>query len=1220
MLIGILTICKMLLKYKFTKANSLILFLSLFSLSIFGKCVTLHTSFTTSETVICGPGLKNISITNLSTGNEAASASYSWYMNGALFDNTTGLSAPRTTTISDLGTYTFMLIGVDGNGCRDTAIMNVFIHPIPVANFTVNGTVCSGTSLSFKNLSSGTGSFTNYSWDFGDGKKSLEQHPTHVYASINSYVISLTVSNGAGCSNTFTDTVVLSQAPIAAIEGKDKDGDTNYCLSADDSNKTDTVHFNNLSQYAQSYRWDFGDGSPLFTTSTKDPVTHVYTHYGIFKVTMIAISSQNCEKSTTLTVVFNKAVDPQLSLQLSEISGCVPHGVMPANTSLYADEYVWDFGDGTPSVTTINAAPFVHIYKKAGVYIITLKASNGCNSETIHSDSIRVSSAPVSKFQLNTVSGCTPQIIEFTNLTAPYSANSYQWNFGDGTVWNGNGNPGNKTYEQGKWKIQLITTNNCGSDSSFIQLIVNKTPAAPNVKEQTICNGTSAKLKVEQPVGICEWFDAATNGNLLATGPDFTTPVLSTTTNYFVQSRSPHCVSERVPVKVVVLPLPDPPVVSGVTICKGNTATLKIALPGKYEWYDLPTHGTCLDSADSFTTPPLFVNTEYYVQLSAGTCKSRRATVKVLVNDPPKANYKSNAVCLGESTAFQDLSTGNPDKWLWDFGDGTTNKEGPSSTHTYATPGVFIVKLTVSNGIGCYDSVLQVTTVHEPVLAKITAKDSACIFENLILQDGSVSGTDSILASSWDFGDGSANMQALVANHVYSNAGNFTVEHSIVSGKGCHSKASKTLHIAPLPVADFTSSNTCQIQNSIFTEQSTKDVIAWNWNFGDKSNSNDAHPQHAYQEGGYYRVWLQVKTSLGCMDSTSKRIFVYRHPVAAFTADTVCWGDTTTFLNLSESVDGSIDFVSWNFGDGAVSNAFAPKHVLQTQQDEFLATLTIVTNHGCKDTLSQWVKTHPLPSFNFFATEKKGCAAFTTAFVDSSSVAGGKITNWLWDFGDGNLTHRRYPIHTFVEAGTYHVNLKVTSTYGCQSVRTLPYPIVVLPKPKAAFEASPYEVSIDQPTVQFINRSTNSVMWDWNFGDHKTSVNKDNLHTYADTGTFVVTLIAISEYGCDDTTHHYIRVNAQPQIYIPNAFSPDGDELNDIFLPVGNGISVFHMSIFDRWGKEIFRTDDWTNGWDGTVNGSGEKVLEGIYIYKIYIKDVLQITHNYAGNVFVTRK
>jgi gliding motility-associated-like protein len=1205
-------------KYRIQKFT-IMLFAAL-SLEGFGKCTGITSSFTTSETTICGPGPKSISFINTSTGPDATVADYSWYLNGVSFDKTTGLASPKTEAITEVGTYTFMLVGVDKNGCKDSSVVNVYIYPNPIANYTVTDNNCGETSIVFKNISSGIGNFSTYLWDFGDGERSTEVNPKHIYSAVKSYLVILTVSNGSNCKNTYKDTVTIFPGPIAAIEGRDKDGDTNYCLSKTDSTLTDTVDFYNKSGNAESFRWDFGDGSPLYTTASPTKVTHVYASYGTFKVVLIATSKDGCEKSATTTVIFNKAVETFFTLDSSALSGCVPHSVMPVNKSLNADQYVWNFGDGTAAVTVNNMSPFNHLYVKPGTYVISLKASNSCNSLSFNSDSIKVEQLPVSKFTVNPTSGCAPQTVTFKNksmVTSPVS--SYHWDFGDGSVWGGTEEPGAKIYQEGTWKIMLVATNRCGSDTSVQVLTVKKKPLLPKVTDETICKGNSALLHVTEPAGVYEWFDAASGGKLIATGEQFVTPVLTADTIYYIQCKT-DCISERIAVKVHVLPLPETPFVSDVTICKGNTATLNATGPGNYEWYNSISGGTCLDTTNSYTTPALSANTDYYVQVTIGACKSLRSLVKVTVKEPPKANYQTTIVCLGEQTQFNDLSTGDPTIWLWDFGDGTTSTTGPRTTHIYANAGSFVTKLTVSNGINCSSSWMLKTNVNGLIEADLLVKDSACVFESLALKDNSFANTDSIAAATWDFGDGSLVETTLDAEHVYNKSGNFMIKHDVISDKGCRSTTTSAVYIAALPTAVFSSKNTCQIQQSIFNDQSTGNPVNWSWDFGDQHHSSEQSPRHNYAFSGYYNVKLTIKTGIGCIDSTERKIFVYPQPKAAFASDTVCWGDTTTFINNSQAVDGIIDHIFWDFDDGSTSSQLDPKHILLTEKDNFNVVLAIVTSHGCTDTITQQVKTNPLPVFHFYTSDKMGCEAFTTTFYDSSTVKDGKIMNWLWDFGDGNLTFRKTPTHTFDKAGNYYITLKVTSSYGCQMSHTLNTPIVVHPKPSAEFIASPNEMSIDQPTVQFMDASANAIMWDWDFGDHKTSITRNPFHTYSDTGTFTVTQITINEFGCNDTTRHVVRVNPQPSLYIPNAFSPGNDQLNDVFLPVGNGISDFNMSIFDRWGKEIFKTNSLDNGWDGRVYGSQEMVTEGIYVYRIKIKDALQISRSYAGSVLVIRK
>ncbi|HET6225888.1 MAG TPA: PKD domain-containing protein [Bacteroidia bacterium] len=1202
---------------KIKRKNCFLILLLIYSLNFYGKCNDLIASFNASETIICGPGSKHVTFNNTSTGSNAGTAAYNWYLNGVPFSSTTGLTAPKQATISDVGTYTVMLVGTSNN-CKDTAYVTIYIRPFPIANFTASENDCEGTTITFKNLSSGTGSFTSYSWDFGDGTKATQPDPKHTYPTVKQYIVSFTISNGSNCSNTYKDTVTTSSGPTVNITGKDADGDTRYCLALNDTLTRDTVKFYNSSVGAQSYRWDFGDGSELYTTSSKEMMTHIYTHYGTFKVTMIAVSAGGCEKAVELTIVFNKSVESTFTLTAAELSGCTSHSVTPVNTSKNADSYSWNFGDGTPAVSVSNMTPFTHLYKKKGKYLLSLKATNTCNSDSFQSDTIRVESQPLSKFDLTPLSGCTPQTVTFVNNTESSSINSYHWNFGDGTEWNGAGNPAPKVYTEGKWKVLLVTTNSCGNDSATQSLTILPLPIAPSANEQTICSGNTAKLSITSPQGTYEWYDAELNGTLIGSGHTFTTPVLFSTTTFYVQCKVGNCVSKRSAVKVNVLPLPTISPISDIIICKGNHAELMIKQPGSCEWFDAASGGNLLDTTHQFTTPSLFTSTTYFVQLTSENCSSERMPIHVLVKDPPRASYKTDTVCVGEQTTFMDASTNNPSKWHWDFGDGTANENAPTVKHAYLNAGTYITSLIVSNGIGCGDTLFQKAIVNSLIDVDFSVKDSACPLELLLFKEGSATGNDSIAFSTWNFGDGSLTSAALDATHLYQNSGTFTITHRVTSVKGCHSSISKSVYIAPSPVADFSFLNTCQIQESIFMDRSTQNPASWLWDFGDLQKSGLKNPRHIYAKSGYYTISLLVKTSIGCVDTVSHRVFVYPQPIAKFTADTVCWGDTTSFSNASLAVDGTVDKIFWDFDDGSTSAEFQPKHVFITQKDNFNVALSIVTSHGCRDTISQQVKIKPIPAFRFFATEREGCEEFQTAFYDSSSVSGGKITKWLWDFGDGNLSYRRYPLHTFSDAGNYFVTLQITSSYGCEISRKLDYPIVVHPKPTAAFLATPTEVGIEQPTVQFMDVSSEAILWDWDFGDHKTSIEQNPFHTYTQVGKFTVTQIAISEYGCTDTVSHTVQVNPQPTIYIPNAFSPDGNNVNDIFVPVGDGIETFEMHIYDRFGTEIFKTNDISNGWNGRVDGTKERVHEGVYVYKIIIKDALELIHRYVGSVFVS--
>jgi gliding motility-associated-like protein len=227
--------------------------------------------------------------------------------------------------------------------------------------------------------------------------------------------------------------------------------------------------------------------------------------------------------------------------------------------------------------------------------------------------------------------------------------------------------------------------------------------------------------------------------------------------------------------------------------------------------------------------------------------------------------------------------------------------------------------------------------------------------------------------------------------------------------------------------------------------------------------------------------------------------------------------------------------------------------------------------------------------------------------------------NWLWDFGDGNLTYTQNPIHTYDDPGSFYVSLTVTSSYGCTMSDTLNYPIVVYPHPEAEFSPEPPVTSIYQPGIQFHDLSTGALYWDWDLGDNETSILQEPYHEYPDTGTYTVTLVAINSYGCRDTAVHDIRINGETTTFIPNAFTPNGNANNDVFMPYMSGVVEFEMIIFDRWGNLIFKTTKQTEGWNGRVGNTGEPCQQDVYVYKITTKDLKYNGHQYIGHVTLVR-
>ena len=188
------------------------------------------------------------------------------------------------------------------------------------------------------------------------------------------------------------------------------------------------------------------------------------------------------------------------------------------------------------------------------------------------------------------------------------------------------------------------------------------------------------------------------------------------------------------------------------------------------------------------------------------------------------------------------------------------------------------------------------------------------------------------------------------------------------------------------------------------------------------------------------------------------------------------------------------------------------------------------------------------------------------------------------------------------------------------------------PLPDVALVAYPLQTEITDPLINFIDKSTylSLIPGTWDFGDGSGQVS--NLghidHMYADTGIYIVSLETVSDSGCTNIAYQTIIISPTFTMYVPNAFTPNNDLDNDYFLPIVDGVQEYELSIYDRLGKRVFRTDKYTNeyctsgcdeAWDGKINGSSDFCTIGVYVYHIIVTDVNGKLRNYEGTVTLVR-
>ncbi len=289
---------------------------------------------------------------------------------------------------------------------------------------------------------------------------------------------------------------------------------------------------------------------------------------------------------------------------------------------------------------------------------------------------------------------------------------------------------------------------------------------------------------------------------------------------------------------------------------------------------------------------------------------------------------------------------------------------------------------------------------------------------------------------------------------------------------------------------------------------------------------------------------------------------------------------------------------------------------------------TVTISDGCTipgGTAEFTVRVNPLPVGSFSSTPRKGCMPWTVQFQALSDSS--KSDTYIWNFGNGPEANgnNSYQSITYGTDGNYDVSLQITNQYGCKIDTTYLNYVEVWPLPIANFDAIPQTVTLLDPVVTFTNLSIAATSYYWEFSDYTSKNNSSTAvnptHTYNYLGVYPAWLVATNMYGCKDTLKKNIEVLNDVGIYIPNAFTPDDNNLNESFYPQGYGIKAedkYKLEIFDRWGELLFSSDNLHKGWNGRVK---DKVVEeGVYIYKILITDLQGYKKYFVGHVTVIRQ
>jgi gliding motility-associated-like protein len=431
--------------------------------------------------------------------------------------------------------------------------------------------------------------------------------------------------------------------------------------------------------------------------------------------------------------------------------------------------------------------------------------------------------------------------------------------------------------------------------------------------------------------------------------------------------------------------------------------------------------------------------------------------------------------------------------------------------------------------------------------------------------------------------------------------------------------------VASVIQSQLTGTNSlCQGNPISFNNQSVGGNV-FHWDFGVASltsdTSNIKNPTYMFPDTGQYVITLITNPGTPCTDTTTQTFYIYPtlNPTLVPIASQ-CIKNNNFSFTLNGSFTSYATF-NWNFSAAATpvtSTLQNPVGITYAVPGHFPVTV-VVKQAVCTKTLTDTARVFQNPTPNFNPVVRTVCDS--TPITISNISATGFPTAYNWQFSNGVTLHGEQPSFMFTPPGVYNLTLSIITTAGCVDTTkfTVPAFITVNPKPNANFKFSPDPTSIFDPDISFTDLSSGANTWNYNFGDGANSTDQDPMHTYTDVGDYYVTQTVTNSFGCLDTITKLVQILPEFRLWVPNAFTPKNkDERNDVWLPVVFGVTEYDLSVWDRWGQCIFKTNDTQKGWDGKFKGANCE--EGVYVWLINFKNSVSLRHEqHYGSVTIVK-
>ena len=1134
------------------------------------------TSVITGTTPVC-PTASGIiySVTNV------AGDTYNWTVPaGAII---TAGQGTNQITVTFAGTGGNVSV-VETNNCGPGTTVNfaVAITPIPVTSAIVGPSpVCLNATGIVYSVTNVVGS--SYAWTVPAGATITAGQGTNqitVDFGITAGTISVIESNvcgsGAAVNLALGITVLPVTSPIT--------GTALVCPNATG------ITFSVINTTGSTYAWT----APFGATITSGQGTNQITvDFGATAGTISVTETASCGVGVAINFVVTFINAPATSA-ITGTSPVCPNatGLAYSVTNNTGNTYAWIVPAGA-TITAGQGTNQLTVDFGATAGNVSVTETNICGASTVVNLPIVISSLPATLVITGTTPVCpTATGVVFSVINTV--GDTYTWTVPAGaTITSGQGtNQITVDFGGTAGNVSVIETNNCGPGTQVdFAVAIFPLPVTSAITGTTpVCpNATGVIYSVTNTIGnTYAWAVPAGATITSGQGTNQVTVDLGVTAGNVSVIETNNCgPGTQVNFAVAISSLPATSAITGTTpVClnsTGITYSVTNVVGDTYNW-TVPAgaiitagQGTNQITVDFGTTGGT-VSVIETNNCGPGTAVNFNVTVTQL--PVTSAITGTTPVCPNATGIIYSVTNtvGSTYAWTVPAGAAITAGQGTNQiTVTFGAAGAGAISVTETGTCGAGAGVTYNVVISAPTAPIVISPLTYC--QNDVAPALTAIGVSLLWYTNASGGIGNA------AAPIPSTSVAGTIDYYVTqTSAGCESpRADITVVVNPLPSVTVSSPTICAGSSATITAGG---ATSYTWSAGATSTGLTI----ATASPVVTTTYTVTGTSLGCSATAVSTVTVNNLPFVILNSLSICTGQSATLIAIG-------NLATYNWSTGVITDSITVSPMTTTSYTVTGTTL------GCSSSAVATVTVNSIP---VVTVNSQTVCAGTSVILTATGA-----NSYLWNNGSNSNTIVVTPdaTTTYTATGT---------TTGCSSTGAGTVTVNVMPV--AEFTA-PLTTSILYPVVNFTNTSTDATLWNWDFGDNfnastNTSTIKNPTHEYSQIGSYCV-LLTVSNANCIDTTNHCISIEGVFTFYVPNSFSPNGDGLNDEFFGVGEGITEYEMTIFDRWGNQVFYGDDISKHWNGTYMGS--IVQEDVYVYLINLTDNHNEGHKYMGSVTIVK-